>query len=70
MMFRAFCDFVLSKTNVMYGILFFIAGLISLFIEVEPGVYDGTPFVFLSVLGFVLIFFVKPEDCNISDIFR
>lgn len=64
MLFRAFCHFVLTKTNVFYGILFFFTGLITLVIEVEPGVRDATPFVVMAFLGFLLIFFVKPEDCQ------
>lgn len=64
MLFWAFCKFVTTKTNVFYGIVFFLCGIATMLIEVEPGVRDATPFLVLTVIGFLFIFFVKPEECQ------
>lgn len=55
-------NFILKHSNVIYGIFLFLGGLICSVIEVEPGVHDLTPFVVFAALGFVCIFYLKPED--------
>lgn len=62
MLFQMFRHFVLTKTNVFYGLIMFLMGIVTLFIDSEPGVVDATPFIVLSFLGFCFIFFVKPSD--------
>lgn len=55
-------NFILKHSNVICGIFLFLGGLICSVVEVEPGVHDLTPFVVLAALGFVCIFYLKPED--------
>lgn len=57
-------DFMLKHSNVICGINLFLGGLICSVVEVEPGVHDLTPFIVLAALGFVFIFYLKPEDFN------
>lgn len=55
-------NFILNYVNVIYGITLFVFGIISAIVEVEPGVHDLTPFIVFAFVGFIFIFYVKPEE--------